>query len=235
MQGRADAVQQRIREYRRRDAHCGYPIEFLIKALPLGPSRTLTESGAHCGIGLQAIENKQPACAAMFGFLSCLRRSAASSGSQNDLRNTVMTALIDICASQSQRKACSGSAVDMYEARYPHAAESPASTPNLGSREGNECRLQPELRSAGRAEPRRPSGELPGDLRKSGRAWTSCPTAQESGERRAPFCTNAVHQRGDLVQERIAIRRRCHVRNRRCPVVDLVPNNRCAGKARSAA
>lgn len=117
----------------------------------------------------------------------------------------------------------------------PTSAESPASTPNLGSREGNGCRLQPELRSAGRAEPRRPSGDLPGDLRKSSRAWTSCPTAQESGERRAPFCTNAVHQRGDLVQERIAIRRRCHVRNRRCPVVDLVPNNRCAGKARSAA
>jgi hypothetical protein len=32
VQGRADSVQPRIQEDRRRDAHCGYPIEFSIIA-----------------------------------------------------------------------------------------------------------------------------------------------------------------------------------------------------------
>jgi hypothetical protein len=131
---------------------------------------------------------------------------------------------------------CSRSAADMHKARCPHVADSPMSTPNVGSWEGRgslACNRSYKLPAG--AEPHHPSGELAGDLRWCGRSRSSCPTAQVSGERRAPFCANAVHRRRDLVQERIAIRRRCHVRNRRCSVVDLVPNDRCAREARSAA
>ena len=61
------------------------------------------------------------------------------------------------------------------------------------------------------------------------------PTAEISRERSAPFRANAIHERCDLVQERVAIERGRHIGNWRRPIVDLLADDRCTRKARSSA